>query len=454
VIEELAETTRGTHFRAARAAAKKAEGAVMKTYLTPVLLLNLILVVFTAYGRSVEQTDVMLSSKFASAASEHLVFPIEPNDQDKEYKEAMEAARKLLKEPIGNPPVPPDINLKCAEGTAAERLGGVYYRQLVQPEEEVCQKLLAAAKKLRLVSSDAEDKVNDALVTAGLVFKRNFKKTDDLIRKYKPSPEKFSAVALASLRVCKEAQLLGVGEDRLADYASSLGSWAENIADKYLKELRTNHDYKAITAFLELSRTAHMLGTAKIDVGERLSQLAAAIKFKVDFDVSCWVSAASQRVILKGDVTLTADETRILLKGEGKGEYVSYSTGASGGGRMEVPNTYSVSMRLLEFKPCDGTAKLFVDRIGADQETWISPKTGERFTAPGKEVDLFVKTVVDELFQGYRGKGGGFEFPVPISNLQAQMCTGNFTQTGTVSKSGETFSASITYNVTITHTPK
>jgi hypothetical protein len=110
-------------------------------------------------------------------------------------------------------------------------------------------------------------------------------------------------------------------------------------------------------------------------------------------------------------------------------------------------------MKLLEFKPCDGTAKLSVDRIGADQETWISPQTGERFTAPGPEVDLFVRTVVDQLFQGYRGEGGGFNFSMPISNLQAQMCTGNFTQTGMVSKSGESFSASITFNVTITHTP-
>jgi hypothetical protein len=196
-----------------------------------------------------------------------------------------------------------------------------------------------------------------------------------------------------------------------------------------------------------------MLGVSESEMSG-LKELAAALVFKVDFDATCWVSAGSQTVTLKGDAKLTPDQNLVLLMGEGGGKYESYTGGGGGGGRMEVPIGYSVSMKLLDFKPCDGTAKLSVDRIGADQETWISPQTGERFTAPGPEVDLFVRTVVDQLFQEYRGDGGGFNFSMPISNLQAQMCTGNFTQTGTVRKSGESFSASITYNVTITHTPK
>ena len=45
---------------------------------------------------------------------------------EQEYKEAMDAAKKLLKEKIAEPPVPPDIPLKCADSTAGNRLVGVY----------------------------------------------------------------------------------------------------------------------------------------------------------------------------------------------------------------------------------------------------------------------------------------------------------------------------------------
>jgi hypothetical protein len=430
-------------------AAKKVGGMVMKTYMTLMLVVNLLIVLFSGHGYQAEKIELPFSSLFSAAASGNVIYSVQQSKLDQEYREAMEAARKLLKQPIGTPAVPPDINLKCTESVAVERLGGVYYKSLVQPEEALCQRLLLAAKQLRLVSSGAEEKASDAILTAGLLFKRNFRKVDAIIRTYKPSPEKLGAVGYASLRVYKEAALLGEKEESPMDV---IGGWAARVADKYLGELRRNHDYKAISAFLQLSKLARMLGVSESEMSG-LKELSAAMVFKVDFDATCWVSAGSQTVTLKGDAKLTAGQNLQLLMGEGGGKYESYAGGGGGGGRMQLPISYSVSMKLLEFKPCDGTAKLSVDRIGADNETWISPQTGERFTAPGKEVDLFVKTVVDQLFQGYRAEGGGFNFSMPISNLQAQMCTGNFTQTGTVSKSGESFSASITFNITITHTP-
>jgi hypothetical protein len=196
-----------------------------------------------------------------------------------------------------------------------------------------------------------------------------------------------------------------------------------------------------------------MLGMPESNLSS-LPELAAAMVFKVDFDVTCWVSTGSQTMKLKGGADLTPDETGVLLMGEGGGTYVSYTKGASGGAKLQVPNGYTLWMRLLEFKPCDGTAKLFVEKIGADKESWIVPELAQTFTAPGAEADLFVKTVVDQLFQEYRAEGGGFNFTLPISNLQAQVCTGNFTQTGTITTSEGSTSASITYNITITHTPK
>ena len=422
----------------------------MRRYIVLMLLLSSILVPFTGYRHSVPRTDVAPSSVSAAAASDRFVLSIEHNGQDKEYREAMEEARRLLKAPIGTPPVPPDINLKCAEGVALERLGGVYYLSLVQPEQAICQRLLSAAKQLRLASSDAEEKANDAILTAGLLFKRNFRKVDNIIRTYRPSPEKFGAVGYASLRVYKEAALLGQSED---SPMGAIGEWAAKIADKYLGELRRNHDYKAASAVLQLSKTAQMLGIAESEVVGP-SELASALSFKAEFDVSCRVSAGSQTMKLEGKVEIAAAGKQMKLVGEGDGKYTSYTKGKSGGAKLQLPNGYSVTMVLSDFKPCDGTVKLIVDKIGSDKETWIVPELGETFTAPGAEADLFVKTVADQLFQEYRGEAGGFTFDLPIFNMQAEMCNGNFTKTGSITTSDGSTSASITYNVTITHTPK
>lgn len=429
---------------------KKAGGVIMKAHGALKLLLGSVLVVFPGYHHSVQRTDAASSAGSAAAASERFDVAIRHNSQDKEFREAMGEARRLLKAPIGTPPVPPDINLKCTEGVALERLGGVYYKSLVQPEEALCQRLLSAAKQLRLASSDAEEKANEAISMAGLLFKRNFRKVDASIRSYKPSAEKFGAVGYAALRVYKEGALLG---EREAPPMAVLGDWAATIADKYLGELRNDHDYKAASAMLQLSKTAQMLGIPESDVAGP-SELAAALAFKADFDVSCWVSAGSQSMKLEGKVEIAATGTQMRFVGEGGGKYISYTKGKSGGAKLQLPNAYAVTMVLSDFKPCEGTAKLIVDKIGSDSETWIVPELGKTLNAPGEEMDLFVKTLADQLFQGYRGEGGGFSFTLPIANMQAQMCTGAFTQTGSITTSEGGTSASITYNVTITHNPK
>jgi hypothetical protein len=371
---------------------------------------------------------------------------------EQEYKEAMDAAKKILNEKIAEPPVPPDINLKCAEGTAADKLGGVYIEKLIQPEADIVRRLLSVCKKMSEVKPGSE---SECLVLAGDVYKRNLTKTLNLIRKYKPKPEKFIAVASASLTVCKEAAMLGVDSD-LGDYAISLGAWAEDIVDKYLDELRKNHDYRAISVIFSLSKTAHLLGSAKIDIGELFEQFAKAAAFRVDFEVSCWISAGSQRMMLKGSGIFRYDGTVLDFPDiEARGKYESYTNKMGGGGAtIKFPNAYTVEMKLTEIDWCGGSVTLLVDKIGADKETWIIPELSEEYTAPGEEFDLFVNTLADQLFQEYRAGGGRYKFTMPIHNLQAEMCNESYTKTGTVSKSGETFSGSISYNVTITHIPK
>jgi hypothetical protein len=126
----------------------------------------------------------------------------------------------------------------------------------------------------------------------------------------------------------------------------------------------------------------------------------------------------------------------------------------SGGATIKFPNAYKVGMKFTDFDPCDGTVTLIVDKIGANQEKWIVPELGEEYTAPGEEFDLFVNTLADQFLQQYRTEDGVYKFTMPIHNRQAEMCNESYTKTGNVSKEGETFSASITYNVTITHIPK
>lgn len=393
---------------------------------------------------AVQVVAVLLTVLFVDASAQ--------GNLEQEYKEAMDAARKLLKEKIAEPPVPPDINLKCAEGTAADKLGGVYIEKLIQPEADIVRKLLSVCKKMSELNPGSE---NECLIMAGDVYKRNLTKTSNLIRKYKPKPEKFIAVARASLTVCEEAAMLGVDSD-LGEYAISLGVWAEDIVDKYMDELRKNHDYRAISVLFSLSKTAHLLGSAKIDIGELFEQFASAATFRVDFDVSCWISAGSQRMMLKGSGIISYDTAIFGFPDvKARGTYESYTNKMGGGGAtIKFPNAYTVEMKLTEIDWCGGSVTLLVDKIGADKETWIIPELSEEYTAPGEEFDLFVNTLADQLFQEYRAEGGRYKFTMPIHNLQAEMCNESYTKTGTVSKSGETFSGSISYNVTITHIPK
>ncbi len=440
----------------------------MKKHVFPMLMLSLILIMFTGYSNLIKKGEAQFSVNGQNSLSAKFI-PLEEAVNDitliepenlagDEYEEAMNAAKQLLKEPIGTPPVPPDINLKCATGDAAKKLGGVYYTRLIQPEDEVSRRLLKAAQQLLLASSDEEtkEKAHRATEMALRVFKRNFKKADNLIRAHKPNPDKFVAVARASLRMCTDGAQLGV-ETPFESYALVFGDWALKVVDKYLDEVRNNHDYRAISAVWEMSKQAQLIGV-NFSTSEFLEKMRGVYIFKADFDVSCWVSTpeGQMRVMLKGNVDLKADSIFSIM-GEGKGEYESYSGPHQNRRWMELPNSYSVTMRLLEFKPCEGTVKLSVDKIGAEKETWVCPelaKLGGRFTAPSKEVYLFVKTVADQLFQGNRGEGGGFSFSMPIQNLQAEMCNGNFTQTGTINTPDGNLPASITYNVTITHTSK
>jgi len=432
----------------------------MKKYVFLILILCLVLMILTGYSNQIKKGGARFSVNERSTATVKfiplkkdaaIILSVQQNSLDKEYTEAMNAARKLFKEPIATPPSPPDINLKCPEGGAMERLGGIYYKTVVQPEEPVCERLLSAAKQLRLASEAAEEKAKDAIDIAGLLFKRNFKKVDTLIRAYKPAPEKLAAVGYASLRIYKEAALLGVQETPPLDV---LGDWAAKAADQYLRELRTNHDYKAISAFIELTKQAQMLGISESSL-DFFEKMRGALAFKVDFDVSCYVGAGGQRMTLKGSVKLTADSTLLAITGEGSGEYVSYTHAPTKAKTtLDLANSrYSVWMRLLELKPCEGSVKLFVDKIGSDTEKWYNPVSGKRFTAPSEDVDLFVKMLTDKLFQEYNAEGGGFNFTMPIQNLQVQMCNSNFVQTGTIDTPDGSVEASITYNITITHTP-
>ena len=67
-------------------------------------------------------SPMLVAKAIIVALSVSIVDLFAQGNLDKEYKEAFDAAKKILKEKIATPPVPPDINLKCSEGVALERL--------------------------------------------------------------------------------------------------------------------------------------------------------------------------------------------------------------------------------------------------------------------------------------------------------------------------------------------
>ncbi|AHF11301.1 MULTISPECIES: hypothetical protein [Dehalobacter] len=374
------------------------------------------------------------------------------------YKEAVKEAKAFLKTPISAPPVPPDYTFMCKDedgenaSEVRNRALDMYIENVVQPEKDLIIKLLASGREVALLDQNQE-----AFYYAGLLQLRNIKKADKLIASYKNDVDKLIPVMNASLKILKEAQTLGV-DISIQPYLDTFSDWMVRAADKKIKEIREEHNYKAMGPAVSLIQSA-LIFTSDFQVSQDFSRkylqkLKDAMTFTVNYDVSLHSGIANQRMTLKGKVELSwLDENdEKVFTGKGEGEYVSYSNSSPNTTRIDYPNKYPVNMKFVNFSPCDSkTVDVQVDTIGAQTEVWYNLELDQK----SSDEYSFVNFMAEQLFQDYKQEDGNYLFQVPFTNNNAVMGSENFTKTASISYPEEgSASGSIAYTIEIKHTPK
>ncbi len=236
------------------------------------------------------------------------------------YNDAMKHAKDMLKRPISEPPIPPDIALKCKKGTHDLEINKYYSQflnELQEPELSVVNELLGAERSKQLLGTSTDD---DALDTAAKLLDRLRTKVKKLIDTYQSQPDKFYATSAAFTQVERMYQLVG-GTDR-TDW-TPLKNWCETVTQHYLSELTDKHDYTAIHAVIRAARTLVFLGG---DGDAYLQKLKDAMKFDLTVETKMRTMAEYYfSYHLTGTIPIQLTPGEELAVGEGSGvcEYAS-----------------------------------------------------------------------------------------------------------------------------------
>jgi hypothetical protein len=338
------------------------------------------------------------------------------------------AARELLKKPI-EAPVPPSISFKCHHDTEAQddALVNQFIDEFNKPELEILDTLLSAAKDTELATGELPDQEFSLELR---VLNRLMKKADALIMEYKGQEEKYIAISRAALATEKRYQLLaGSGSDN--SILPKLAAWAKEIAAKYLKELKENHEYKNIHPILKITREAAFLGA---DMDKYVNEeLRNALKFKVEYTNKMnngrdWGFAYE----VKGEAPLDLSLATQLstFEGEGTGAYTSFKVNGYEGGEVVMDNiaeTFPIKFIIENFNPCESeTFDIYMDRFGAESES---------ITLTSDEPDIPPKTVSGGSVQGGTAysfedvkQDGRFKFAVDLNNGSVNAAEQTFTR--------------------------
>jgi hypothetical protein len=326
------------------------------------------------------------------------------------------AAKDLLKKPI-EAPVPPSISFKCHHDTEAQddALVNQFIDEFNKPELEILDALLSAAKDTELTTGELPDQEFSLELR---VLDRLMKKANALIVEYKGQEEKYIAISRAALATEKRYQLLaGSGGDN--SILPKLAAWAKEIAAKYLKELKENHEYKNIHPILKITREAAFLGA---DMDKYVNEeLRNALKFKVEYTNKMntgrdWGFAFEVKGEAPFDLSLAPQLS--TFEGEGIGAYTSFKVNGLEGGEAVMDNiaeTFPIKFIIENFNPCESeTFNIYIDRFGAESES---------ITLTSDEPDIPPKTVTGGSVQGGTAysfedvkQDGLFKFAVDLKN--------------------------------------
>lgn len=364
---------------------------------------------------------------------------------DGERKSAEAAAKELLKKPV-EAPFPPSISLKCHHDTEAQddAIINKFIEEFNKPEMEVLNALISASRNKELLTGNLSDpKFNLEL----RVLNRLVKKAKALIVEYKGQEEKYIAVSRAALDTERRYQLLaGSGED--TSLLPMLAEWAREIAEKYLKELKENHEYKNIHPIQKIALEAALSGA---DMFKYVNEeLKSALMFKVEYTNKMnngkdWGFAYEVKGEAPIDLSLATQQA--VIEGDGTGTYTNFEINGLEDGKAEMDNmetTFPIKFMIEDFDPCKSeTFNIYMDRFGADSET---------ITITPEDPEIPPKTVSGGAVQGGTAysfgdikKDGLFKFTVDLHNGSVNAAEQTFTR--------DNERVGIELTLKLTHTP-
>ncbi len=343
-------------------------------------------------------------------------------------KAAEAAAKKLLKTPI-DVQHPPSISLKCHHATEKQEDAIIdkFIEEFNKPELEVFLALISSATDTELTTGELPDR---KFTLELRVLNRLIEKANTLITKYRGDEDKYIAVSRAAFSVEKRYQLLaGSGEDN--SLLPKLSAWAKEIAEKYLRELKENHEYKNIHPIFKIAREAGLLG---VDMGKYVNEdLRKALMFKIEYTNKMnsgrdWSFA--YEVTGEAPLDLSLATTQIsAFEGEGIGRYVNFMVNGLEGGEAVMDNiaeTFPIHFVVDNFNPCESdTFNIYMDRFGLG---------GESITMIPEEPDIPPKTVTGPAVQGgteysfqENKQGDLYKFTVDLNNGNKNAAEKTFT---------------------------
>lgn len=357
-------------------------------------------------------------------------------------------AKKIAKQPI-ELPKPPAISLKCHHETESqdEALIKQFYEEFSKPETDIAMELIKAAESTERTTGNLPD---DKIELATQLYSRLIKKANMLIDQHSNDENMYMAISRAALEAEKKYQLLaGSGSDITC--LPKLSAWAKKIAEKYLKELVEEHEYKNIHPIYKITKEASLLGS---NMGRFLDEeLRNALYFEVESinkinEGLDWGFA--YEVDAKAEIDLLKSPTLKTAEGIGEASYTVFQSNDllfDGDSILDnMKESFPVRFLIEDFYPCESDIfYISVDRFGAQNETFTLIPDDPDIPPVKRSGIPVVQKASEQGFQQYK-QDTVYRFPVTLINGQEVACETTFDYLSDNVK--------VEYTLKLTHKPK
>ncbi len=364
---------------------------------------------------------------------------------DNQRKSAEAAAKELLKKPV-NVPVPPSISLICHHDTEAQDdfVLDIFIEEFNKQELEIVNALISSARSHVLLTGDEYDPDYSLEIR---LLNRLMNKAETLMDKYMDQEDRYIPVVRAALAAEKKFMLLAGSSGDAKSLLPKVAKWAKEIADKFLKELTENHEYKNIHPVIKIAREAALLGSNMDGV---LEELQKALSFKIEYKNDFYLGIdRDMHVEVKGEaqINFMYDQNNAPPV-DGTCKYTNFEViGLEDDFKMVMDNmsdTFPIKLGIENFMPCKSdTFDICIDRFGAESEsiTLTVPEIPAKTkTSPG-----FVHKATSDLFEDKK-QDSIYKFGVNLKNGQKNAAEQNFSNSSDI--------AETTITLKLIHTPE